>query len=93
MQRKLARLFATSALAVAVTVTGWTATAAVAGATPPPSDTGTATAQDVWIAWKVYSSYESCRQAGRDMIGVGAVVDYRCTWDSPSWLLELRMVG
>ncbi|GAA3843440.1 MULTISPECIES: hypothetical protein [Amycolatopsis] len=93
MQRSLRRLATVSALAVAVTFTGWTATTALAGASPAPTDTGTVTTQDVWVPWKVYATYEKCRQQGRDMIGVGAVVDYRCSYDSPGWLLELRMVS
>ncbi|MCO5974636.1 hypothetical protein [Actinoallomurus soli] len=60
-----------------------------------------ASTQDVWILWKIYATSESCRQAGRDMIGVGvgvgvgvgAVVDHKCAWDSPDWAPYLRMVG
>lgn len=92
----LSRLVAVSATAAALTLTGWAATTALAGAAPAPSAAsvaGPVTAQDVWVDWKVYSTHEKCRQAGRDMIGVGAVVDYKCEWDSPGWMLSLRMVG
>ncbi|GAB2772667.1 hypothetical protein [Amycolatopsis magusensis] len=91
--RNAARFIAASTMAVAAVFAGG-AGGLVASADPAPqaSTETTFNAQDVWIDWKVYSTYEKCRQAGRDMIGVGAVVDYRCTFDSPSWLLELRMV-
>jgi hypothetical protein len=83
-------------MAVTFAFTGWATTTALASAAPPPQETsaeGPITVQDVWIPWKVYATHEKCRKAGRDMIGVGAVVDYRCSYDSPGWLLELRMVN
>jgi len=94
MQRSLTRMAATSAMAAAIAFTGWAVTAAPASAdvhVTVASAASPVTVQDVWIAWKAYATHEQCRQAGRDMIGVGAVVDYKCEWDSPGWMLYLRM--
>lgn len=107
MQRSLTRLVTTSAMAAAIAVIGFAATTATASADNHSTDVhatdvdpanshvtvSPASAEDVWIAWKAYATHEQCRQAGRDMIGVGAVVDYKCEWDSPGWMLYLRMVG
>lgn len=94
MQRSLAKTVAASAMAVAFAFTGWATTAAVASAAPPQaqaSGDGLATVQDVWIKWRVYSTYAKCRQAGIDFTHPTEGIDaWRCTFDSPGWLLELR---
>ncbi|WP_412516444.1 hypothetical protein K8Z49_37680 [Actinomadura madurae] len=93
MQRLL-RLVAVTATAVTVSASGWLATVATADAkTPTRTATTSAQVPDVWVFWAAYSTHEKCRKKGRDMIGSGAVVDYRCDWGSPTWSLYLRMVG
>lgn len=41
--------------------------------------------------YKNYATYEACRQQGREMLGAGVVIAYTCDWNSPSWLLRVRI--
>jgi hypothetical protein len=85
-------------MAVAFAFTGW-ATAGASAAPPPApqaqaSGDGLVTVQDVWIRWRVYSTYAKCRQAGIDFTHPTEGIDaWRCSFDSPGWLLELRRAG
>lgn len=93
MRRTMAGLVAATAAAATLTIGGWATSAGAETVTTTRAAAAPSSAQDVWILWKIYATSESCRKAGRDMIGVGAVVDYKCEWDSPDWALYLRMVG
>jgi hypothetical protein len=92
LRRSLTKTVAASAMAVAFVFTGWAATAASAAPPPQASAEGVVTVQGPkWVKWKVYSTYAKCRKAGIASVNIdvgGDILDWRCSWDSPGWMLE-----
>jgi hypothetical protein len=83
----LAKTVAASVMAVTFAFTGW----ATASAAPQASGDDLVTVQATWFEWRVYSTYEKCAQAGRDFVYTEPGINgWRCSFDSPGWLLELR---
>ncbi|MEU6721235.1 hypothetical protein ABZ897_58135 [Nonomuraea sp. NPDC046802] len=88
MRRRLAK--AASALVTAVLLTAGGALLTTAPAQAEPTKQ-TQVQAGVWVNYKNYATYEACRQQGREMLNGGVVIDYECNWDSPFWLLRVRI--
>lgn len=90
MRRRLTKAASTLVTAVLLTAGG-----AFLAATPaqaePARQTQVQVPAGVWVNYKNYSTYEACRQQGREMLGAGVVIDWECNWDSPYWLLRVRI--
>ncbi|MEU6731155.1 hypothetical protein ABZ917_46235 [Nonomuraea wenchangensis] len=90
MRRRLAQAASTLLAAVFLTAGGsFLATASAQAQTAP--QTKVAAPPAVWVDYKNYATYEACRQQGREMLGGGVVIAYECVYDSPFWLLRVRI--
>ncbi|GAA4913221.1 hypothetical protein HD597_012405 [Nonomuraea thailandensis] len=90
MRRRLAKVASTLLAALFLTSGGaFLATASAQAETAHRADVVAPAA--VWVDYKNYATYEACRQQGREMLGGGVVIAYECSWDSPYWLLRVRI--
>ncbi|MET8992872.1 hypothetical protein ABZW49_46140 [Nonomuraea wenchangensis] len=90
MRRRLAQAASTILAAVFLTAGGsFLATASAQAQTA--QQTKVAAPPAVWVDYKNYATYEACRQQGREMLGGGVVIAYTCDYDSPFWLLRVRI--
>jgi hypothetical protein len=90
VRRRLAQAASTLLAAVFLTAGGTFLTAASAQAETTHRAEAAAPAA-VWVDYKNYATYEACRQQGREMLGGGVVIAYECVYDSPFWLLRVRI--
>lgn len=91
MRRTLAQTAATLMTAAALMTGGTLLAAAPAQAESRSQLQAQAPSAGVWVNYKNYATHEACRQQGREMLGAGVVIDFTCGWNSPSWLLRVRI--
>ncbi|MEV4569107.1 hypothetical protein AB0K12_35500 [Nonomuraea sp. NPDC049419] len=90
MRRRLAKV-ASILLATGFLTAGGTFFATTSAQAETTRTSNVAAPPAVWVDYKNYLDYEACRQQGREMLGGGVVIAYKCEWDSPYWILRVRI--